>query len=153
MYVGFAVVLAFILGLLVRGGSGKWKRALKEEREAHARLQADHDARITAANARIADLERHVPPDPLAGGSIGAAASGKRDDLSLVRGIGTDGEMRLNGLGVHGYRDIERMSETEEAALEGRLGYEPGRIGREHWREQAALLRAGKLDEVRARYG
>ncbi|WP_136161943.1 hypothetical protein [Sphingomonas flavalba] len=154
VYVTFLLLLAFVVGLLVRGGSGKWKRALAREREAHAALRADHEARIAAANARIAELERQLPgADPLAGGAIAAAAAGRHDDLTLIRGIDRDGEARLNAAGIHGYRAIEALSAEEEAALEGRLGFAPGRIANEQWREQAALLRAGKIDEVRARYG
>lgn len=153
VYVTIMLLLAFAAGFLVRGGGGRWKRELAAERATHKELRADYDARVAAANARIAELERHSPPDTLAGGTIAAAASGKREDLSLIRGLGRDGENRLNALGIHSYRDIEKLSASDEAALEGSLGYAPGRIAAEHWREQAALLRAGKTDEWRAQYG
>jgi predicted flap endonuclease-1-like 5' DNA nuclease len=153
VYVTFMLILAFVVGFLMRGGGGKWKRELADERAAHAKLKADYDARVTAANARIAELERNSPPNTLAGGTIAAAASGKRDDLALIRGVGRDGEDRLNALGIHGYRDIEKLTPADEAALEGSLGYAPGRIAEEHWREQAHMLRTGKTEELQARYG
>ncbi|PZO87970.1 MAG: hypothetical protein DI623_13640 [Sphingomonas sanxanigenens] len=152
VYVTFMLLLAFAAGFLLRSGGGRWKRALRVERDAHERLRTDYDARVAAANARIAELERRSPPDPLVGGGIAAAAAGRRDDLSLIRGVGRSGEDRLNSLGVHSYRELEKMSAAEEAALEGSLGFAPGRIADEHWREQAALLRTGKTDELRARY-
>jgi predicted flap endonuclease-1-like 5' DNA nuclease len=149
------LVIGWLLGLLSRHGSGKWRRAYEAERDAHARLRETHEARITAANARIAQLEPHEPVTigSGVGAGIGAAASGRRDDLSLIRGIDRTGETRLNDAGIHGFRDITRMSASEEAALEGRLGAEPGLIARERWREQADLLAAGKTEEHRRTFG
>ena len=141
--IALVLVLGWLLGLMSRSGGGRWKRELAEERAAHAKLRADHDARINAANTRIAELERQAPPTGLAGGTIGAAAAGRSDDLSRISGIDRAEESRLNGLGIHSYRDIESLSAADEAALEGRMGAEPGFIERERWREQAAKLRKG----------
>jgi predicted flap endonuclease-1-like 5' DNA nuclease len=150
---GLVLLLGWLLGLMSRSGGAKWRRELEQERAAHSALRHDHDARIAAANARIADLESRVPATGVGtAGAIGAAARGKRDDLSLIHGIGPEGENRLNDLGIHSYRDIEKMSASDEAALEGRMGAEPGLIERQQWREQAALLRAGKLDDHRERF-
>jgi predicted flap endonuclease-1-like 5' DNA nuclease len=106
-----------------------------------------------AANERIAELERHAPPigtDTAA--AVGAAARGGRDDLSLIRGVDRGGETRLNDLHIYRYRDLTRLSAEDEAALEGRMGLEPGTIAREEWREQAALLERDERDQHRARY-
>lgn len=148
------LVLGWILGLLSRAGGGKWRRAYEEERDRHLALRKEHDARVAAANARIADLERHEPA--VGSGTataVAAAASGGRDDLALVRGIDAAEETRLNDAGIHRYRDITRMSAADEAALEARLGYGSGRIAEEQWREQAELLANGRLDEQRGRFG
>lgn len=134
-------VLGWVLGLMSRSGAAHWRRELEAERAAHAETRRQHDARIAAANERITELERRTPATGLSGGAIGAAARGTRDDLTAIRGIDAQEELRLNEAGYHSYRDIEKMSDSDEAALEGRLGYEPGHIAREGWREQAAELR------------
>ncbi|SFR82559.1 hypothetical protein [Sphingomonas jatrophae] len=133
------LVLGWLLGLLSRNGGGRWRRAYEEER---ARREAE-EARIAAANTRIAELERHAPVGVGTAGGIAAAVHGRRDDLSLIRGVDHAQETRLNDAGIHGFRDIERLTPADEAALEGRLGLAPGLIARERWREQAAMLRAG----------
>ncbi len=142
------LVLGWLLGLASRSGGAKWKRQLEEERAERAAIVAERDelrARIEGSNARIADLERRVPPTSgLGAGTIAAAASGRTDDLSLIDGVGRGGETRLNELGYHRYAEIAALSDRDVAALEGRLGAEPGLIARERWREQAAELRAGR---------
>lgn len=148
------LVLGWVLGLLSRSGGGKWRRAYEEERDRHTRLRTEHDARVAAANARIADLERHEPAvGSGTAAAVAGAAAGGRDDLSLIRGITKAEETRLNDAGIHRYRDIVRMSAGDEAALEARLGYVRGRIATEQWREQAELLASGRRDEQRDRFG
>lgn len=148
------LVLGWLLGLASRSGGGKWRRRYEEERAEHAALREGQDARVAAANARIAELERHAPAIGAGtAGGIAAAASGRRDDLSLIRGLGRDGETRLNDAGYHSYRDVARLNGSDEAALEGRLGLEPGTIACEDWRGQADLLARGGHDEHRTRFG
>ncbi|MDB5683147.1 MAG: hypothetical protein JWM75_845, partial [Sphingomonas bacterium] len=142
-------------------GGGKWRRAYEEERDRHAllrtehgTLRSDHDARTAASNARILDLERH---EPAVGSGTAAAvaggASGRRDDLTLIRGIDRSEETRLNDAGIHSYRDIAGLSADQESALEARLGYGRGRIVHEQWRDQADLLAHDRHEEHRGRFG
>jgi predicted flap endonuclease-1-like 5' DNA nuclease len=147
------LLLGIVLGLLAAGGSRRYRRLAEDERAARIDAERAHEARIRAANERIAELERTAPAIGAGtAGAVAAAASGERDDLSLIRGVDRGGETRLNEMGVHRYHDITRLSAEEEAALEGRLGLAPGTIAREEWREQAALLERDKRDEHRARY-
>jgi predicted flap endonuclease-1-like 5' DNA nuclease len=147
-------VAGLLLGMMARSGSGRWRREAAAERTARIEAERTYEARIKAANARIAELEASAPAVGIGtAGAIGAAARGARDDLALIRGIGRGGETRLNEAGYHSYRDVESMSASDEAALEGRLGLDPGTIGREGWREQAAMLRQGKAERHREMYG
>ncbi len=147
------LVLGWLLGLLSRSGGGKWRRQYETERDARIALETAHEERDAAARARIAELERHAPAVGVGtAGALSAAAAGRRDDLSLIRGIGRSGETLLNEAGVHRFVDLSRMSDSDAAALEGRLGAEPGTIAREEWREQAALLAGGETDEHRRRF-
>ena len=152
--VALVLVLGWLLGLASRSSGAKWRREYERERAAHVAYRNDQDARIAAANARVAELERHAP---LVGaglaGAVAAAGAGMRDDLTAIRGIDRTRETALNDAGVHSYRDVEALTATTQAALEGRLALQAGTVTREQWREQAALLRAGKTEEWRRQYG
>ncbi len=148
---GLVLVLGWLLGLLSRSAGGRWRRAYEQE---HAAREAA-DARAAAARKRILELERQIAGHTVGPGtaaSIGAAAAGERDDLSLINGIGRSGETNLNEAGIYRYRQIENLSAGDEESLEMRLGLEPGTIARDHWREQASLLRERRTGEHRLRY-
>jgi predicted flap endonuclease-1-like 5' DNA nuclease len=149
--VALVLVLGWLLGLMSRSGGAKWRRAYEEEQA--ARIAAEKHA--DAARERIAELERQIAGHPVGPGTaaaIGAAASGQRDDLALIRGIGRSRETVLNDAGVYNYRQIETLSATDADRLETRMGLPAGSIAREEWREQAAMLRGGQLDAHRTRY-
>jgi len=142
---------------------------LEVERERHRRVERlDGDGRrvdLEQDRARRAALDRgDAVTNPDAGafrrdrvdreigaasqaGAIAAAASGRRDDLSLIYGVGRPGEMKLNDLGIHRYTDIISMSLGQERDLENRLGLAQGTIAEERWRDQAEMLRKGNFDE------
>ncbi|KKC24400.1 hypothetical protein [Sphingomonas sp. SRS2] len=169
------LILGWFLGLFTLSGGRKWRKGYEQERAARiagdterdrltaklAELEGERDRRIAleqerdghiaraaAANDRIAQLEKNRPLSyGDTAGSIAAAASGQRDDLALIFGVGRGGEIKLNELGIHRYAEIIALSSTEEAALEGRLGIAPGTIEDERWREQAEMLRKGKFDD------
>lgn len=148
------LVLGWLLGLASRSGGGRWKREYERERDAHAAYRKEQEARIAAANARVTVIERNQPPvNPGTAGAVAAAAAGGRDDLTLIRGIDRNRETALNDAGVHAYRDIEAMTATDRAALEGRLGLSAGTVANERWDEQAKLLRTGKTEEWRRQFG
>jgi predicted flap endonuclease-1-like 5' DNA nuclease len=131
------LVLGWLLGLASRSGGAKYRDEAASER---ARADAA-EARIEASNTRIAELERNSHPVGAAtAGSIAAAARGGRDDLALIRGIGHRGEVQVNDAGIHRFSQLASLSDHDAAALEGRLGAQPGTIAREEWREQAATL-------------
>jgi predicted flap endonuclease-1-like 5' DNA nuclease len=158
-------VLGWLLGLVSRSGGKKWKRAYEAERDA----RADEQAELEAARARIAELEATpsarpveapvvVPADAPAAEAVAETPTAetldlRRDDLARIRGIGPAGERRLNEEGIYRYSDITGMTPEEELALERRLGADEGYIEQEQWRDQAAMLDAGRIDEHRATYG
>lgn len=151
------IALILLVGLLagaMLGSGGKWKARYREE---HARYNEEHerylalergnDARVNAANERIADLERHSPAIGAGTGAAIAGATRGNDDLAQIRGVDSGTEVRLNEMGFHRFRQIARLSDDESARIEGQLGAEPGRIERERWREQAEMLASGRSDE------
>jgi predicted flap endonuclease-1-like 5' DNA nuclease len=149
--VALVLVLGWLLGLMSRSGGAKWRRAYEEEQA--ARIAAEKREQV--ARERVAELERQLSGHPVAAGtaaSIGAAASGARDDLALIRGIGRSRETTLNEAGIHSYQQVETLSEADAEMLEARMGLSTGTVAREEWREQAAMLRSGKVDAHRTRY-
>lgn len=150
------LLLGWLLGLISRSGGKKWRGLYESERDARVEEQREHEAALTAANARIAELERERTARP-AVAATPAATPGTldltRDDLTRIRGIGPSGERRLNAEGIHRYRDIAALSPADETALETKLGADDGYIEQEQWREQAALLDAGNFEEHGHRFG
>lgn len=149
--VALVLVLGWLLGMLSRSGGARWRRAYEEERDTRIAIEK----REAAHRERIAELERQAAGHPVGAGTaaaIGAAASGNRDDLALIRGVGRGGETQLNEAGVHNYRQLAGLSDGDAEVLENRMGLKGGTIANEEWREQAALLRDRKLDEHRSRY-
>ena len=153
------LLLGWLIGFVSRSGGAKWRRAYDAERDARAQEQNEHAEALAAANARIAELERAAPVVAAAPVVPVAAPTATpetldltRDDLARIAGVGAAGERRLNAEGIYRYSDITSLSPAEEAALEERMGADPGYIEQERWREQAALLEAGNDDEHRARF-
>lgn len=149
--VALVLVLGWLLGLMSRSGGAKWRRAYEDEQAARTAAEK----REQAARERIGELERQLSGHPVGPGtasSVGAAASGARDDLALIRGIGRSRETMLNEAGIHSYRQIETLSGADAETLEARMGLSPGTVAREEWREQAAMLRSGEIDAHRRRY-
>ena len=144
---GLVLILGLALGMLLAGG-GRWKRRahtleaenrkLAGERDAASK---EHAARYEAASKRIAELEHsHGPIGP---GTATAVAGGVRghDDLTRINGIDRDKEVAINEGGYQRYTDISKMSASDAAALEGRLGLAAGTIDKEDWRGQAKALK------------
>lgn len=59
------LVLGLVLGLMLSGGGGKWRRRYEAERDAHAGYRTDNDARFreqdnlgTNRDAYVRDLEK-----------------------------------------------------------------------------------------------
>lgn len=143
---GVVLAIGLLLGLMM-SGRGKYKRLWREERRERERVEKDRDVRIKAANDRILELEK--TSGPIEAGTATAVGGGSRgrDDLSRIRGVAQQDEIRLNEAGYHRYAQVASLSAEQEAALETRLALDPGTIAREAWREQAKLLKAGNVTE------
>ncbi|TPG22461.1 hypothetical protein EAH79_12605 [Sphingomonas koreensis] len=164
------LVAGWFFGLASHPGGAKWRRRYEAERDADAAYRKETDARLKDADARVRDLESRnaalerdaraatvatpatrLPEDaPRRGNWLGA---GNSDDLARIRGIDAPLATRLGEAGVISYADVERLSDSDAAALENRLGLADGVVARDEWREQAAHLAAGREDEWRSRWG
>lgn len=167
-FIGLALALlaGFLLGLASNRGGRKWRDRFEAEEAAHQALREE----LTVANNRIRELEaantrlersfsdrRSAPViDAVPDKRDSAMRSwfyGGTDVLARIRGIDEHRERQLNQLGIQHFRDLESLPPEDELPLEDRLGLPRGTIVDEHWREQAALLRAGRSDEHARRFG
>ena len=128
-----ALLVGLVLGLMM-SGRGKYKRLWRDEQMAHRQTIKERDARLAAAAPGNRDdrMERH--------------------DLTRIRGVSAKDAAALHDAGYHRYDQVGAMSDEQLAALEARLGREPGTIAREEWRTQARLLETGKVREHERRY-
>lgn len=162
------LIAGWLLGLGSSSGGRKWRELYEEEAGdlANYRHQAETD--LKAANLKIRDLQaecealkKAATAAPVAAAAASDDSGGGwrgwfgwgRDNLSRIKGIDEAREKRLNELGIKTYREIEKMTPADEAALEQRLEMSGGSIAAEKWREQAALLRAGNEDEHAKQFG
>jgi predicted flap endonuclease-1-like 5' DNA nuclease len=61
------------------------------------------------------------------------------DDLTQLRGVGSVMSAKLHAAGIHTFRQLARLSESELAALDQSLKLQ-GRASRERWQQQAQSL-------------
>ncbi len=70
-------------------------------------------------------------------------AFGAPDDLEWIHGIGPGIATKLHGIGVFHFWQVAALSDADIAAIEHEVGF-AGRAQRDHWKQQATDLMAGK---------
>lgn len=80
------------------------------------------------------------------------AREDKPDDLQRISGIGPKNEKILHTLGFFHFDQLAAWTPEQVAWVDDHLKFN-GRIGREHWIEQAQLLADGQDEEFEARFG
>lgn len=168
------LIAGWLLGLGSASGGRKWRDLYEEEAGDLASYRHQAEIDLKEANRKIRELSAEceslrkaaaVAPVAAVAAPVAAVAASDeagggwrgwfgwgRDNLSRIRGIDEAREKRLNELGIKTYREIEKMTPDDEAALEQRLEMDKGAIATGEWREQAALLRAGNEDEHARRF-
>jgi predicted flap endonuclease-1-like 5' DNA nuclease len=81
------------------------------------------------------------------------AAIGAPDNLLAIKGLGPKLNTLLGSLGVTRYDQIAAWGATEIAEVDRFLGAFQGRIVRDNWVEQAALLARGDVTGFAAKFG
>lgn len=148
---GLMLLIGLFLGLMM-SGRGKYKRLWREEQILHKQTRQDRDARVEAADARIAEMETHRGTTHPARDATAAGSSQRNDDLTVICTISEQDQRVLNEAGYHRYSQIAAMNAEQQAMMEGRLGRAPGLIARDEWPEQARLLNEGNRDNHRRFY-
>ena len=83
---------------------------------------------------------------------ISAARGGKADDLQRISGVGPKNEGILNNLGIFHFDQIAAWTNEQVTWVDDHLRFN-GRILREEWVHQAALLAAGNEAEFTKQFG
>jgi len=138
------LVLALLVGVVVAwwvfvaSRRTRVEIAPRDEDTPAQRNQALIDA--TPAAAKVAATPAPVAP---AGG----------DDLGRIKGLGPKLVEQLRGLGVTTFAQIAAWDDAEIDRIDAGLGRFQGRIRRDDWPAQAALLAAGETAGYEARFG
>jgi predicted flap endonuclease-1-like 5' DNA nuclease len=74
------------------------------------------------------------------GTKIPSATADAKDDLTLIRGIGSFLEKKLNNLGIYTYEQISRFDGKMIDNVTAAIAFFPGRIQRDDWVGQATRL-------------
>ena len=82
--------------------------------------------------------------------TLSAPRGGKKDNLTLIKGIGVKIEQALNEQGIYHFDQIAGWSEENIRWVDENIAF-PGRVKREQWIEQAKLLAEGKETEFSKR--
>ncbi|MGB1038113.1 MAG: quinol:electron acceptor oxidoreductase subunit ActD [Bacteroidia bacterium] len=72
--------------------------------------------------------------------SVLGDASGAKDDLKLISGVGPKYEETLNSIGIFTFEQVSKMTPDTISAIEEITNYFPGRIERDDWISQAKQL-------------
>ncbi len=74
------------------------------------------------------------------GKTIPKAKYGEKDDLTLLKGIGTSTEKKLNELGIYAFEQIRQFDDDLIEKVTQAIAFFPGRIQRDDWVGQANRL-------------
>lgn len=91
--------------------------------------------------ARIQERAKEINFD-----RIGVASEEDKDDLKLVKGIGSFIEKKLNSIGIYTFKQISAFTEEDEDKVNEVIEFFPGRIRRDKWSAQSADLHKEKED-------
>jgi len=72
--------------------------------------------------------------------SFGYADENKKDDLTLIKGVGPYIELKLNEIGIYNYYQISRLKDSDIRIITELIDFFPGRIERDNWVGQAESL-------------
>jgi NADH-quinone oxidoreductase subunit E len=146
-------LLAFFVGCII----GCILRKLFARQEMTASPGRDAPPAKPEPEAKKVETEAETTAFPAAGKpsrpkGIAAAREGISDNLQRISGIGPKNEKTLHSLGFFHFDQIAAWTPEEIQWVDEHLKFN-GRIIREKWVHQAALLAEGKEEEFRSLYG
>ncbi len=116
------------------GASGSLRKSAVSDNAREAQVTLVPRATVSSqALERETDEQKELPP----------AAPPSADDLTRIKGVGVNLAKRLNQMGVTRFSQIAAWEAADIAQISQALGFS-GRIEREEWVRQAALLAEGR---------
>ncbi|GAA3801020.1 hypothetical protein GCM10022600_23790 [Qipengyuania pelagi] len=129
-------------------GAGEVVAASAVETQAErADENLDESAESPAPAAPPAPVE--VPERP----SKDAPLADGADDLTRIKGVGPKLANALRELGITSFAEIASWDEAEIDRIDAKLGRFQGRIRRDDWKTQAALLAGGDTAAYESKFG
>lgn len=92
-------------------------------------------------------------PDPAPASDPGTPAADGGDDLTRIKGLGPRLAEQLRAQGITRFAQIASLDEAGIDRIDATLGRFQGRIRRDQWVRQAALLAAGEEQAFAAQFG
>lgn len=132
-----AGLIGLIIGWLLRGGC--------KNKVVESKVSATTNKPMQVRENEVQKINVGTEPELLKG-----PRNGKKDNLTLVKGIGGVLEDRLNELGVYHFSQIASWTLSQQEFMDERMSF-PGRIERENWVSQAKQLASGIQTEFSKR--
>jgi predicted flap endonuclease-1-like 5' DNA nuclease len=163
-----AVLIVLVIAAILWGARQKRARAEGERIEAERTeaLLAHPQTETLRTEAQPVSAPVAPPPPPLGDAGVTATApvaepapvpapapAAGRYGLTDVKGLGPKAIALLAGMGVGTLEDLAGLSADRAAEVDAGLGPLAGRLTRDRWVEQAALLTAGDVAAYEATYG
>lgn len=126
IYLLLAGIIGFVVGWLVRGGDNK--RSIE--------VQESTDIQSNAQDETPQTTEKPMPSNLIL---LTQAREEGKDQLSLLKGIGTVLEGKLNQLGIYHFEQIASWNLEEQAWIGTQILF-PKKVEREEWVKQAKEL-------------
>ena len=162
------VVIALVLGIIIAWWifSGGRKTRVETTKGDVLDEGADRASRNEALIKAPTAAEQSAIPTPAVSGLAGAAAGASidanmkaaaatvddADDLTQIKGVGPKIADKLKASGVTRFSQIAAWNEQDIAAFSEQLNF-TGRIERDRWVEQAAILASGNVAAYEEKFG
>jgi predicted flap endonuclease-1-like 5' DNA nuclease len=111
---------------------------------------------LSSSEPVIAPTLQRVAPVVTVGSAAPSATAnhvGAADDLLRIKGLGPKVAARLNEAGIVRFDQLAALDTNAQATLDVQLGAFAGRMARDRWVEQAALLADDDIAAFEAQFG
>lgn len=133
------LTIAFWLGWILSRWTSNYtyKSALEKCKKEKKQLVKELDP---DANLSYSERKKKARSKSLNFDRIGFADPMHKDDLKLISGIGPYIEEKLNKIGIYTFDQISKLNQEDIATVTELIEFFPGRIERDEWTKQAAML-------------
>jgi len=143
-----AALLGWIIGYLMGKATCAKNKDCHETKESSHELHIDNNGNDSNAVAPLmSETKVEVGTQPVL---LTGPREGGKDNLQLIKGVGSVLESLLNEIGIYHFDQIANLKREEILWLDNSMSF-PGRIEREEWVIQAKKLADGEITEFAKR--